>query len=679
MPRPLIDSPFIFGIHEPGGEQHMLQAGCPGWIVFTESIGHDPEDRSGVDYTAYSERGLGIVARLNHGYEPDGTIPHSSQYADFARRVANFVAASPGCKLWVIGNEMNHSQEWPAAVSASAAVSAAPPADAVRPQTRRGPTADPAGRGSSTRFSALHAQGSAAPPVAQSSAIAQSSAAGFEPITPDLYARCFRLCRDAIKLLPGHGDDQVITGAVAPWNDQVKYPANPTGDWVRYFADMLALLGSGGLDGFALHTYSHGSDPGLITDGAKMNPPFQNRYFNFPAYRNFMEAVPASMRSLPAYITETDQDSPWLDQNNGWVQAAYAEINHWNQQAGAQQIRALVLYRWPPYDQWYIQGKQGVIDGFLDAMRNDYRWTPSLPAPAAFQVGDTLRTLDIVNFRQAPGGATLAQLPASTQVTVLSSQYVQQNGLVWWNVQRSVGTGVQSGWLAQFTGGGVLLLEKVTTAGSASFKIGDQVQTQTVVRMRQTPGTTGKPANDVIADTPQGMVLTVVDGPRSADGLTWWRNQGALPDGRQVTGWQAEKLADGAVLLALYSALPLPPEDEKPPVTFQPGDLFRTTTVVRVRRTPGSTNKPANDVLAEIAAGAQGSVVAGPTDLDGMTWWQVDVRNAAGQLVRGWMAEALASGERLMQRIVPPTAVMLAPVDVAAVVCGSVLDRVSVN
>jgi len=107
MPRPLIDSPFIFGIHEPGGEQHMLQAGCPGWIVFTESIGHDPEDRSGVDYTAYSERGLGIVARLNHGYEPDGTLPHSSLYADFARRVANFVAASPGCKLWVIGNEMN--------------------------------------------------------------------------------------------------------------------------------------------------------------------------------------------------------------------------------------------------------------------------------------------------------------------------------------------------------------------------------------------------------------------------------------------------------------------------------------------------------------------------------------------------------------------------------------------
>lgn len=485
---------------------------------------------------------------------------------------------------------------------------------------------------------------------------ASSAAAGFEPITPDLYARCFRLCRDAIKLLAGHGDDQVIVGAVAPWNNQVQYPANPTGDWVRYFTDILALLGSGGLDGIALHTYTHGSDPALVVDGSTMQPPFQNRYFNFPAYRNFMDAIPASMRSLPVYITETDQDAPWLDQNNGWVQAAYAEINRWNQQAGAQQIRALVLYRWPPYDQWYIQGKQGVIDGFVDAMRNDYQWKPEPPKPAAFQVGDTLRTLSIVNFRQTPGGATLAQLPAGSQVTVLNNQYAQQGGLVWWNVQRSVGTGVQAGWLAQFTGDGLTLLEKVATVGTGSFKIGDQVQTQTVVRMRQTPGTTGKPASDVVADVPQGTVLTVVDGPRSADGLTWWRNQGLLADGRQVIGWQAEKLADGTPLLALYSAPPAPPEDVKPPATFQPGDQFRTTTLVRLRRTPGSTNKPANDVLADIAAGTQGSVVAGPTSLDSMSWWQVDVRNSAGQTVRGWMAEALPSGERLMQRIVAPAA-----------------------
>ncbi len=654
MPRPLFDSPYLFGLHDPGGEYLMAQANRRGWIVFTVEVGNDANNSGGFDFTPWANQDFGIICRINNGYGSAGTIPHSSRYAEFARRVANFVAASQGCKLWVIGNEMNHSQEWPALPSSAASAVTPSATPVVTAQTRRGPAADPVGHGSRTRFSAITAQAGGP----QAAAITASSAtAGFEPITPDLYARCFRLCRDAIKLLPGHGDDQVITGAVAPWNDQVKYPANSTGDWVRYFADVLALLGSGGLDGIALHTYTHGSDPTLVTDGATMNPPFQNRYFNFPAYRNFMEAVPSSLRSLPVYITETDQDVPWLDQNNGWVQAAYAEINRWNQQAGAQQIRALVLYRWPPYDQWYIQGKQGVIDGFLDAMRNGYQWKPSLPKPASFQVGDTLRTLDIVNFRQTPGGATLAQLPTGTEVTVLSRQYTQQGGLVWWNVQRAADTGMQAGWLAQFTADGIVLLEKKPlTAGLGTFKVGDQVQTQTIVRMRQTPGITNKPASDVVADVPQGTVLTVLEGPRSADGMTWWRNQGKLPDGRQVTGWQAEKLADGSVLLALYTAPVTPPGTVKPPATFGPGDQFRTTTLVRLRRTAGSTNKPANDVLAEIPGGTQGAVVAGPTSKDGMSWWQVDVRNAAGQVVRGWMAEVLPDGERLMQKVVIPTA-----------------------
>lgn len=39
MARPLFDSPYLFGMHDPGGEQHMTQSGKPGWIVFTEAIG----------------------------------------------------------------------------------------------------------------------------------------------------------------------------------------------------------------------------------------------------------------------------------------------------------------------------------------------------------------------------------------------------------------------------------------------------------------------------------------------------------------------------------------------------------------------------------------------------------------------------------------------------------------
>ena len=122
MPRPLFDSPYIFGLHDPGGENLMAQANRRGWIVFTVEVGSDPSNLSGFDFSPWANQDFGIICRINNGYGSAGTIPYSSQYANFARRVANFVAASPGCKIWAIGNEMNHSQEWPAVPSAAAAI-----------------------------------------------------------------------------------------------------------------------------------------------------------------------------------------------------------------------------------------------------------------------------------------------------------------------------------------------------------------------------------------------------------------------------------------------------------------------------------------------------------------------------------------------------------------------------
>ncbi len=113
MSRPLRDSEYIFGLHDPGGEQLMLAANRPGWVLFTEKLGRDPNDRSGRSYLSWSDRNLGVIARLNHGYEPEGTIPLSRYYQDFAKRCANYVAASAGCHHWIIGNEMNFVVERP--------------------------------------------------------------------------------------------------------------------------------------------------------------------------------------------------------------------------------------------------------------------------------------------------------------------------------------------------------------------------------------------------------------------------------------------------------------------------------------------------------------------------------------------------------------------------------------
>ena len=395
MPRPLIDSPFIFGIHEPGGEQHMLEAGRPGWIVFTEVLGHDPEDRIGVDYSAYAERGFGIIARLNHGYEPDGTLPHSSLYEAYARRVANFVATSRGCKTWVIGNEMNYAVERPGVK-----------VDWSRHSSvREGPAgeADPMRRGLAIRFTAQ---------PDSSREIRTTRGALISPgevITPELYVRCYRLCRDAIHRIPGHQDDLVLVGPVAPWNTQTIYPGNANGDWIQYFHDILALLGEKNCDGFALHAYTQGPEVSRIASPQKLAPPFQARHQEFRVYTDFLGAVPAAMRQLPVFLTEVGQAQPWPNRNSGWIQAVFAEIDAWNRQPGAQTIRAAALYRWPRLDRWYIAGKTGVEEDFRQALLHDYRWQSEEPLEAAVPVVEE----EVVQAVPTPSASSSGPAPAT--------------------------------------------------------------------------------------------------------------------------------------------------------------------------------------------------------------------------------------------------------------------------
>ncbi len=121
----------------------------------------DVQTEAPTDYTPYTNQGLQILVRLNNGYGSDGTIPTPSGYDTFAQQCATWVAASKGAQVWIIGNEMNHPSEYPSG----------------------------------------------------------------QRITPQQYSSCFSKCRNAIHAKPGHANDQVVPGGVAPWNpDQ--------GDWV---------------------------------------------------------------------------------------------------------------------------------------------------------------------------------------------------------------------------------------------------------------------------------------------------------------------------------------------------------------------------------------------------------------------------------------------------------------
>ncbi|MCG3212250.1 MAG: hypothetical protein FOGNACKC_05898 [Anaerolineae bacterium] len=331
------ENPYIYGLHDKGGERLMLVNGeAKGWVLISEAIGTEANETGGHDYRDVSSSGLGLIVRLNQSYGPNGTIPREARYPEFAQRCANFAQNSPGASIWLIGNEMNMANEQP------------------------------------------RQEGSSQP----------------EPITPRRYAKCYSMVRQKIKALPGHQNDLVVIGAPAPWNDQTKYdadpqgkyPANPTGDWVQYLRDILLAIGPGGADAIAIHAYSHGYKADLVFSDAKMNPPFQNRYYNFYVYRDFMNAIPENMRQLPVYLTEMNGDKEpngdtWPFGNNGWIKNAYQEINRWNQ-TGQQQIRCAILFRWmiDPLG-WSIDGKAEVQKDFSEAIVKNYKWIQDITPP----------------------------------------------------------------------------------------------------------------------------------------------------------------------------------------------------------------------------------------------------------------------------------------------------------
>lgn len=50
------EPPYLFGLHDPGGERHMAEKGKKGWILFTESIGRNPAETGGRDYRPWADQ-----------------------------------------------------------------------------------------------------------------------------------------------------------------------------------------------------------------------------------------------------------------------------------------------------------------------------------------------------------------------------------------------------------------------------------------------------------------------------------------------------------------------------------------------------------------------------------------------------------------------------------------------
>jgi hypothetical protein len=187
------------------------------------------------------------------------------------------------------------------------------------------------------------------------------------PIEATDYTQCFLRCYANIKA--AQPDSQVLPAPVAPWNVE-------TGDWIAYQHHVWGILANeGALDGIALHTYTHQHDPAQITTEQTMDPPFEDRRYQFRAYRDLL--APA-YSSLPIYITEAcPVDSGWQDVNNGWIRDALGEVDTWNQAQPAQVIRCLAFYRWhdPSQGRWTIRDKSYVLDDYSGAVAIGHKWT----------------------------------------------------------------------------------------------------------------------------------------------------------------------------------------------------------------------------------------------------------------------------------------------------------------
>ena len=353
-------SPYIFGIHavDITDDPHTKNAirglyqgtGKKGWIFFTQVCGKtahsiQPNDDIRKFFWEWASRGYGVIVRLNHGYEPGGTLPESQYYDAFAAAAARWVElflkrtdVPQADYTWTIqiGNEQNNPREHPGGFEH--------------------PT---------------------------------------EHITPEMYADAFNKTYAKIKaVLP---NAIVCPGAIDPYN-YMEWKAQNNKRWrpLDYYTTMLANIHA--LDGIILHAYTHGPNLDAVTHLRRFTPetsPLADHYYDFQIYRLFMERIPAQWRDLPVYITEMnhihrpagEHDLGWVNQNTGWVRKVYEELNRWNQAPYAQQIRCGLLYRWMG-DQWAIDNKPGVLEDFKMALNNDYRWRTAAVGAFAFAAGE---------------------------------------------------------------------------------------------------------------------------------------------------------------------------------------------------------------------------------------------------------------------------------------------------
>lgn len=243
--------------------------------------------------------------------------------------------------------------------------------------------------------------------------------------------------------------------------------------------------------------------------------------------------------------------------------------------------------------------------------------SPGTPAPSGrFESGDAVRVTASLNLRSGPStsNGVITILSSGTTGTVVSGPR-SGSGYTWWQIRTSGGTGwVAQDWLAASSTSGNPGTPSPAPAPGGRYDAGDTVRVTASLNLRSGPSTN----NGVITVLSSGTTGTVVSGPRSGSGYTWWqiRTSGG-------TGWVAQDW------LAASGSTGTPA-----PSTFEVGEAVRVTESLNMRSAAGT----GNSVIATLPAGTTGTITDGPSTVTGYTWWELRTSNRTGWVAQNWLA-----------------------------------------
>jgi D-alanyl-D-alanine carboxypeptidase len=195
------------------------------------------------------------------------------------------------------------------------------------------------------------------------------------------------------------------------------------------------------------------------------------------------------------------------------------------------------------------------------------------------------------------------------------------SGYTWWQLRTSGGT---TGWAVQdwLANTGTPTQPTPTPTPppttpppptSGKFAINSTVRVTETLNMRSGAGT----GNGIVATLPAGTTATVLEGPTSASGYTWWR----VRTSGGTTGWVAENW-----LAAVTPSTP----------AFKAGDSFTVTEALNMRTGAGT----GNGIVATLPAGTTGTITGGPQSASGYTWWSVNTSRGSGWVVQNWIRKS---------------------------------------